>query len=250
MQAAEGYGIGPVVEGEPAHEVDRRFKHADGIQRRIIGQAERDFLVAAGYVAFERGAAPGAPLGGKYRFPGGVTPHENAVMIFLVLVEQARFDEIFDDAGGDAAPAQVGAYALVIVIGRGKDEWGPLSPGRRPRSLYGRGNAGIHMIAVECQEKAHGFRERHPVEAPDELDGVPAGGFRVPEPGAPVPDAQAVHLPGRVVAADPFDLIPQGDQQLRQVRVVGCVDFCGRIVPVRKSGLTAAHFTLRRELPQ
>ena len=133
MQAAEGYGIGPVVEGEPAHEVDRRFKHADGIQRRIIGQAERDFLVAAGYVAFERGAAPGAPLGGKYRFPGGVTPHENAVMIFLVLVEQARFDEIFDDAGGDAAPAQVGAYALVIVIGRGKDEWGPLSPGRRKR---------------------------------------------------------------------------------------------------------------------
>ena len=53
------------------------------------------------------------------------------------------------------------------------------------------------------------LRERLPTKAPQEIDGVPAGILRVPEPGPPVLDPQAVHLRRGMVPADPTHLIAE-----------------------------------------
>ena len=125
MQAAERDGVAAAVERDPAHQVDGRLEHMDGIQRRAAGQTERDPLVAAGHVALERGTACPA-LGGEYRLPGSVAPYEHAVVVLRVLVEQARLDEAVYDAGGDASPAQVGDYAPVVAMRRRKGESPPI----------------------------------------------------------------------------------------------------------------------------
>ena len=71
------------------------------------------------------------------------------------------------------------------------------------------------------------------MEMPDKRDSVAAGEFRVSEPGAPVPDTQAVHLQRRIKLSNALDVVAKAFQQLRQVRVVGGLYLRGRIVPVR-----------------
>ena len=68
------------------------------------------------------------------------------------------------------------------------------------------------------------------MEMLDECDGVAVGGFRVAIPGAPVPDAQAVHLAGGVAAAYTLDMVAKANQQVRQVRVLGGGDLLRRVV--------------------
>ena len=246
IQAAEGHGAALSMEREPAHEVDGSLECRHPIQRGVTGYAEGNPLVAAGHVAPERYAVAGAPLGGEHGLPGPVTPYEHAVVVFGVLVEQAHVDKIVDDAGGDTASPQIGAHSFVVAVGRGKDESRPPPLGRRPASLPGNGSRGIHGIAVERQQIADGLGERHSVEMLYECDGVAAGVFRVAEPDAPVFDPQAVHLPGGVVAADAPDLVAQGGQQVRQVRVVGGVDLRGREVPVRGASRVCDHLSFRQ----
>ena len=77
---------------------------------------------------------------------------------------------------------------------------------------------------------------------PEKIDSVTTGGFRVTIPGAAALDTQAVHLPGGIVAANPFDVIAQAVQQVRQVGIVGGVDLPVCIVPVRGTGLDLIHF--------
>ena len=43
-------------------------------------------------------------------------------MVFGVLIDQARVDKIVDDAGGDTAPQQIGAYSFVVSVGRTEAE--------------------------------------------------------------------------------------------------------------------------------
>ena len=156
--------------------------------------------------------------------------------MYRVLVEQAPGDKIINDAGGDAPPPQVGAYAPVIPVGRGKDERGTLLPGRRPGLSDRRGSGEIHGVAAVFQQVADGLGEGQPVEVAEEVDCVATDELRVAPPCAAVLDPQAVHLPGGVVAADAPDLIAQGSQQLRQVGVLGGVYLRIRVMPVRRAG--------------
>lgn len=92
-------------------------------------------FVAASSVTLE--IAPCSPLSCEHRLSGAVASHEHAVVVWRVLVEQARFDEMADNVRSDAPPQQIGVYTLVARVRWWKDEHRPLSLGRRPGSPYG-----------------------------------------------------------------------------------------------------------------
>lgn len=85
--------------------VDGRLKHRYPIQRRVTGEAEGHSFVAAGGISLE--AMPvqivGTVLAGEHRLAATIPPHEHAIVVKRVLVQQAGVNETLNYLGGNAS---------------------------------------------------------------------------------------------------------------------------------------------------
>ena len=101
------------------------------------------------------------------------------------------------------------------------------------------------------QQAFHCLLETFIAEPLEECNGIPSGLVRVAKPCAAIPDAEAVHLLGGMIPADPSDLISQVLQQVRQIRLSGDLHFRARKTMIC-SCLRILHLpkakTARREL--
>ena len=202
VQSAQGHGVAGdrPVQGAEAHQVDRGLEHRHPIQGGVAGEPEGYAFVAAGGIPLEAGAAQviGAALAGEYRLAATVPAHEHAVVMQAVLVQQAGLDKAPDHLGGNASLLKIGKHPPLILVGYGQGkgrfllllDW----PGARGGGVPG-------TLAVELQQVIDGFSETLTLELLEKGDGVPAGTVGVALPDPAVLDAEAVHLPGGVVAA-------------------------------------------------
>ena len=210
------------MHGTEAHKVNGGLEHRHPIQGRVTGQRECHAFVAAGDISLETGAVEvvGTPLAGKSGLATDLSANEHAVVVQGVLVQQPGLDKVPNHLGGDASLLQIGEHPPLILIGDGQDEgvlflFRRFRPGRKMLGRVPR------PVAVELQQVVHCLREALATELLEEGDGVPTLAGGVAPPASAILDADAVHLLGGVVAAQPPHLVAQVGQQVRQVRLLG-----------------------------
>ena len=207
------------MEGTEAHQVDGGLEHHHPGDGGVAGDGEGHAFVAAQHVPLEAGAVLviGATLAGEPGDALAVPAHEHAVVVLLVLIEQAGVEEHPDHLGGDAPLAQVAEHTAVIPVGRGQGELGARFLGRgRPGPGYGG-----RSPPIEVQQVVHRLPKTLSLKFLEEGDGIAALAAGVPLPGAAVFDHQAVHLRGGVVPPGPFQMVTKVFQKVRQVCVFG-----------------------------
>ena len=222
VESAQGNGIGAdlPVEGAEAHQVDGSLKHQHPGDGRVTGDGKGDAFVAAQHIPLEADAVlvVGAPLAGEPGLAGVVPSDEHAVVVLLILVEQTGVEEGPNHLGCDASLMQVGEHPAVVPVGWGQGELRLFLLGGRSGTA---GAGGVPCPPVEVQQVLYCRPEFFSFEHLEKGNRVSARAVGIPLPGAAVFDHQAVHLPGGVVVTDPFQVIPQVLQQIRQVRILG-----------------------------
>ena len=120
--------------------------------------------------------------------------------------------------GGDASLLKIGKHPPLVRVGDGQGEGGLLL---WLGGLGARGGGVPGALAIELQQVIDSLPEILAAELLQEGDGVSAFAVGVTLPGTAVLDADAVHLPGGVVAAAyPPDAVAQVFQQIRQICVL------------------------------
>ena len=104
IEPTQGHSVGShlPMEGAEAHQVDGGFEYQHPGDGRIAGDGKGDAFVAAQHIPFEADAVlvVGTSFAGEPGLAGVVSPHEHAVVVFLVLIDQTGIEEGPDHLGG------------------------------------------------------------------------------------------------------------------------------------------------------
>ena len=162
---------------------------------------------------------------GKHGLSCSIPSNEDAVVILLVLVEQACVHDVLDYLIGDAAFAQIGKHPPIILIGFREGEgyglfffflWQP------DFRLLCRGVTGVSVVV---EQEIHSFPEGHICIILQKGDGVAPFLLVVVKVPSTVLDDDMLGVFEEVPAAPGLYFMPEGLSECREVGKPGDLHF-------------------------